>query len=448
MSDRLARMLAQEQTPVRLYSPNPDAPQFAGAVPTADTPAPFSARLWNAIKNAPGQLWGMLPAEARHAYTSGFKTAVDMSTPASVRDYTASAQDTARSAMQGDGWGTATNALATVNAALGAVPVAGLGVTLARKGAQEAGEAIGKGAGKVIRAYHGSPHSFDKFDLSKIGTGEGAQAYGHGLYFAENEGVAKGYRDTLTKSGSEWGQRALDKAGGNVDAAIAALQEKINRYAAGGNQTYADAQAETLRALQQYKQTGQWSPGSMYEVAIKADPEKFLDWDKPLAQQHPDVRDAVNRVARSPEPYGLDKITDDMRGVELQKLLRSPGGTKALADAGVPGIRYLDQGSRFQPANLPNNPMANEARQFLEQAGGDVNKALQLFRDSNPAERYATTERDEIAKVIRSAANPETRNYVAFDDRLIEILRKYGFLPAAGAAGYAALPNDPAPEAR
>lgn len=32
---------------------------------------------------------------------------------------------------------------------------------------------------KAIRAYHGSPHDFDKFDMSKIGTGEGAQAYGH-----------------------------------------------------------------------------------------------------------------------------------------------------------------------------------------------------------------------------------------------------------------------------
>jgi hypothetical protein len=42
-----------------------------------------------------------------------------------------------------------------------------------------------------ILAYHGSPYSFDKFDASKIGTGEGAQAYGHGLYFAENEGVAR-----------------------------------------------------------------------------------------------------------------------------------------------------------------------------------------------------------------------------------------------------------------
>ncbi|CAB4145377.1 hypothetical protein UFOVP473_1, partial [uncultured Caudovirales phage] len=44
---------------------------------------------------------------------------------------------------------------------------------------------------KGITAYHGSPHSFDRFSLDKIGTGEGAQAYGHGLYFAQSEDVAK-----------------------------------------------------------------------------------------------------------------------------------------------------------------------------------------------------------------------------------------------------------------
>ena len=51
-----------------------------------------------------------------------------------------------------------------------------------------------------IVAYHGSPHSFDQFDTSKIGTGEGAQAYGHGLYFAENEGTARQYRDQLGRT--------------------------------------------------------------------------------------------------------------------------------------------------------------------------------------------------------------------------------------------------------
>src|SRR5258708_31309271 len=44
-----------------------------------------------------------------------------------------------------------------------------------------------------IRAFHGSPSAFKAFDASKIGTGEGAQAYGHGLYFAESQGVAESY---------------------------------------------------------------------------------------------------------------------------------------------------------------------------------------------------------------------------------------------------------------
>tara|TARA_Y100000593_G_scaffold86278_1_gene164702 strand:+ start:830 stop:2626 length:1797 start_codon:yes stop_codon:yes gene_type:complete len=53
--------------------------------------------------------------------------------------------------------------------------------------------------GPVLGAtvWHGSPHKFDKFDMSKIGTGEGAQAYGHGLYFAENPNVAKSYAEAL-----------------------------------------------------------------------------------------------------------------------------------------------------------------------------------------------------------------------------------------------------------
>src|SRR5262245_8120346 len=49
---------------------------------------------------------------------------------------------------------------------------------------------LGSGVGKGIRAYHGSPYDFERFDLGKIGTGEGAQAYGHGLYFAENPATA------------------------------------------------------------------------------------------------------------------------------------------------------------------------------------------------------------------------------------------------------------------
>ena len=51
-------------------------------------------------------------------------------------------------------------------------------------------------------AYHGTPHRFEEFSLDAIGTGEGAQAHGWGLYFAENKDVSEAYREALTKGGS------------------------------------------------------------------------------------------------------------------------------------------------------------------------------------------------------------------------------------------------------
>jgi hypothetical protein len=52
----------------------------------------------------------------------------------------------------------------------------------------------------ALTAWHGTPHKIlGKFDINKVGTGEGAQAYGHGMYFAENPSVATQYRNILSK---------------------------------------------------------------------------------------------------------------------------------------------------------------------------------------------------------------------------------------------------------
>jgi hypothetical protein len=76
---------------------------------------------------------------------------------------------------------------------------------------------------KGIKAYHGSPHDFERFDLSKIGTGEGAQAYGHGLYFAESEGVAKAYREALA------GKNTL----ADYNAQLKTLAKEMEQYSTG-----------------------------------------------------------------------------------------------------------------------------------------------------------------------------------------------------------------------
>ena len=49
---------------------------------------------------------------------------------------------------------------------------------------------------KII-AYHASPHLFDNFSTEYMGSGEGAQAYGWGLYFSDDEKVIDYYLNTI-----------------------------------------------------------------------------------------------------------------------------------------------------------------------------------------------------------------------------------------------------------
>lgn len=54
-----------------------------------------------------------------------------------------------------------------------------------------------------LLGYHASPHAFDRFDLSKVGSGEGSQAFGHGLYFADDEGTTNWYKSLFESRGQD-----------------------------------------------------------------------------------------------------------------------------------------------------------------------------------------------------------------------------------------------------
>jgi hypothetical protein len=276
-----------------------------------------------------------------------------------------------------------------------AVALAGLGMTGGVAGTGPGGVAVGAGP---IRAYHGSPHDFERFDLSKIGTGEGAQAYGHGLYFAENEAVARGYRDALASSAAHLqgpegaATRALRLVGGNRDEALDFLSQS-------STDPYSLFPRDQIWAARDLLKNPGWSPppGHMYEVGIHADPGRFLDWDKPLVAQQPAVQDAfaAHGIAAEPQsrltsgPFGGAEFAPPIGAEVYQRLagrLGPDAASQALREAGIPGIQYLDEGSR--------------------------------------------------------GVGTGSLNRVVFDDRLIEILRKYGLLaPVAGGAAAAALPN-------
>ena len=60
-------------------------------------------------------------------------------------------------------------------------------------------KAVAEPGVRFLRTYHGSQASFDNFDHSFMGSGEGAQAYGWGTYVSEVEGIAKAYAKANAK---------------------------------------------------------------------------------------------------------------------------------------------------------------------------------------------------------------------------------------------------------
>lgn len=78
----------------------------------------------------------------------------------------------------------------------------------------EAGNAVITEPGVTfsIAALHASPHSFRKFSTAFMGKGEGAQAYGWGLYFATNPKVNRSYMNQFAQDKATWRFREVETA--------------------------------------------------------------------------------------------------------------------------------------------------------------------------------------------------------------------------------------------
>ncbi len=168
-------------------------------------------------------------------------------------------------------------------------------------------------AGKIIiEAYHGTPHKVDKFSSERIGTGEGAQAYGHGLYFADRKGTAKSYRDALSTTGykslsgkelkdmpSSYGfanlmneMRRSNRSDEDVVKMLRNEADKDDIYPFPENKKRSKALRKLADKLEQGKIVYK-SDGNLYKVEIEASPDEFLNWDEPLKNQPKKIQDAV-----------------------------------------------------------------------------------------------------------------------------------------------------------
>jgi hypothetical protein len=175
---------------------------------------------------------------------------------------------------------------------------------------------------QAMTVVHGSPFRWDKIDPRKVGTGEGAAAYGHGaLYVAEDYGVGDAYRKNLSKSRyrntdpmelllvdgvpiqkaydidydhGEALRRAID-SGDKMEVRLA-LQDRLDKwrgYVDDQDYPYQDYAADKvgayeslIRDLDSGKNIENAAHGYLYELDLPDETiDKMLDWDKPLSEQ-------------------------------------------------------------------------------------------------------------------------------------------------------------------
>jgi hypothetical protein len=260
---------------------------------------------------------------------------------------------------------------------LGALPFVG-GASLLGRATRNVPTGFGNQDGMIT--YHGSPHRINnvdeanpmgKFDLSKVGTGEGAQAYGHGVYLAESPDVARQYAGSLSAA------RATQPVG-NVDLTqlyqsmpndvpdnLLAARRDFRELQGMGELSAADRR-DYLQAVQNNIVGGKG--GNFYTVDLPDEHiAKMLDWDAPLSEQPKAVQEALAAVdpdfykPGSPDYDPMEtgqmiyqRILHDRRNNAIARGANADTTLPAsqaqasewLRSLGIPGIRYFDAGSR------------------------------------------------------------------------------------------------------
>jgi predicted GNAT family N-acyltransferase len=255
----------------------------------------------------------------------------------------------------------------------------------------------GKGPMAEIDVYHGSPHRFEEFDASKIGTGEGAQAYGHGIYLAESPDVARDYQVRLSydpekmkiggKQINAVYNQLQDSAARMPPARAAAEYEKLDLIERLMMNNPVDevekAAAELSPATQKWFAT-QVKPsfetyGSFYKADLPDEMvDRMLDYDASIKSQPENIRNALQPLL---DKHGIARTADigtliSAMGRDMPQSMVS----EKLRELGIPGIKYLDAGSRGQGGSGTRNfvvfPGEEKKVNILERDGKKLASAL------------------------------------------------------------------------
>jgi hypothetical protein len=244
-----------------------------------------------------------------------------------------------------------------------------------------------------IDVYHGSPHRFEEFDASKIGTGEGAQAYGHGVYLAESPRVAQEY------ARSNQGRGAA--AEGLIDALPKHMQMEVYKVMQRQDGPIKDAMIKDV--LSKYPESASVinaKSGNLYTADLPDEMvDRMLDYDLPINQQSPAVKAALERA-------GINSESTMLAGPMAQ------GQEGHLAKFGIPGIKYMDEGSRGYVVDL-----------FYKGKPYSEHQGIKYPTLQSAQERIAEAQAEGFEPKLGTRG---TRNFVVFpgEEKKVKILKR------------------------
>lgn len=328
-----------------------------------------------------------------------------------------------------------------------------------------------------MNVWHGSPHKFEptplnnlgEFNAANIGSGEGAQAYGHGHYTAESRGVARGYKDKLQggilgeKTSSFLESRMLKS---NLDLLITATQSQVldtisayagegpakmslalNRLADSFESQGFDWQlvaAPNVRKLAKDKQllsdVSDNIAGSLYKVDIPDEHiAKMLDWDKPLSEQAEAVKRMLEKAApsvKTVDTMSREELINtlqyiDRNGSFTDEAMINEFGRPATLDELRESARSMDVDKYLADNMVSDKHATGESayKQLVAKFGGGENaptiagqaKASELLKNAGiPGIRYL----DADSRVFKD----NTSNFVVFpgNEHMMTILERNG----------------------
>lgn len=308
-------------------------------------------------------------------------------------------------------------------------------------------------------AWHGSPYNFDSFDLGAIGTGEGQQVHGWGLYFAKDRKVSEAYKEVVgtQRQVVVWdGKEYFESEDGDFDWSAGIFSDEKYKYGEAmcyvldclsEGMTKKEAIKDLQASIDSGRIRGKYTDEAMKAISIlkkgtgglKNQPtlmqveipesQNMLDENKSVCYQPLPVLEALVKIkAISPAVYKSIKLAVENEGDKGREVMHKYFTEYAEYDRGAidddamqacfdETLKVVKDEDTLASAGISDSEYHN----FL--SGKNIYNMLSRWYGSQKEASLALSKAG--IEGISYEGDKDGRCYVVFDDKAVSIIEKF-----------------------